>query len=220
MSHFMFVQYLLFDVDETLITKGDISFVIADICMQFGYSIDRDVIRRVHHDMVDTTTFPANTDKAFYQEFNARILQALSIPYDQKLIDVLYAEIKKLPYQPFSDTSILEKLSVSIGIVSNWGNSLPDVLRRCFPSVIFSPIVYSDKYNVSKPNPEIFRIALNEISCPRQDIVYIGNSPTLDMEPAKHLGLRTLLLDRDNQYPWYKGEKITSLTEILPYIKN
>ena len=55
--------------------------------------------------------------------------------------------------------------------------------------------------------------ALGESSGSRA--VYIGDS-LQDVEAADAAGMDSFFIDRENEYPDYPREKITSLTEVIP----
>ena len=66
-----------------------------------------------------------------------------------------------------------------------------------------------------KPDPRFFRHALAQLSLAPEEVLFIGDSLKLDIEPALDLGIRAVLIDRDGLYPYYKGEKIGSIGELV-----
>ena len=44
--------------------------------------------------------------------------------------------------------------------------------------------------------------------------MFIGDSIKLDMQEALNQGLRAVMIDRDDAYPYYPGERIRNLTEL------
>ncbi len=53
----------------------------------------------------------------------------------------------------------------------------------------FDPIVISFEYQTSKPEPEIFDIAVEQSGLPRESTLYIGDSVTSDMAGANNAGI-------------------------------
>ena len=70
---------------------------------------------------------------------------------------------------------------------------------------------------VAKPNIEFYQKALEKIPFDVHEVLYVGDSIKLDLEPASKLGFKVLIIDRDNFYPNSKN-KISSLTEITQFI--
>ena len=133
------------------------------------------------------------------------------------MLDDVFTACTYLPWKPFKDTEALNELQDSIGIISNWDTSLPDKLKSFF-TIEFSPIIGSEKIKICKPDPRIFEFAINEVGFKPEEIVFVGDSLKLDIEPALSMGIDAILVDRYNDYPYYKGKKISSFSEIKQYI--
>ena len=89
-------------------------------------------------------------------------------------------------------------------------NGLKDVQnRRIKKSIIakyFKSIVISEEVNVSKPDPKIFKYALNcANNIDNQEILVIGDSLTSDIQGGINLGVDTC---------WYNPNKIENKTTI------
>ena len=103
-------------------------------------------------------------------------------------------------------------------VISNWDKSLSEKLKDYVNSE-FELIIGSEELGVSKPNPRIFEEAIRLSECQAKDLVYIGDSIKLDMKPALEMGIRAILVDRDNVYPNYQGERINSMRELDTLLK-
>jgi HAD superfamily hydrolase (TIGR01549 family) len=91
--------------------------------------------------------------------------------------------------------ALLEALAprVRIGIVSNnLVEEQRDKLRLCGFSPYVDALVVSEEAGVSKPNPEIFAIALRRLECEAADAVMIGDSWAADIEGARAAGIRAI----------------------------
>ena len=89
-----------------------------------------------------------------------------------------------------------------VAIVSNSDGGLEDRLRQegiCQvgrgPGVEVTAIVDSGVVGVSKPDPQIFAIALERVGVAAGDVVHVGDSIRADIEGARRAGLRALHLD-------------------------
>ena len=84
-------------------------------------------------------------------------------------------------------------------------------------------VVISDEVAISKPRPEIFQFALGQAEVAAAESVMVGNDYLNDILPAKHLGMRTIWIERDDPYapgappildPRAADERVTQLAEI------
>jgi FMN phosphatase YigB (HAD superfamily) len=110
----------------------------------------------------------------------------------------------------------------SLSVVSNFYGNLEPVLeefniRNCFKIVTDSTLV-----KVRKPDPEIFRITLRELSALPDETFVIGDSLENDIRPAKGIGCNTIWLIKqtnkkkeDTLYPDYNITSINQLKTIL-----
>jgi HAD superfamily hydrolase (TIGR01549 family) len=85
------------------------------------------------------------------------------------------------------------KRHARLGIVSN--NVLEEQqekLRVCGLDQFVDELVVSQEVGVSKPNPEIFRVALDRLRVTPQQTVMVGDSWAADVEGARAAGIRSL----------------------------
>ncbi len=81
----------------------------------------------------------------------------------------------------------------TIGLLSN-GNSYPE---RCGLEGIFQFIVFSQDYEVEKPDPEIYRISLKKAGCSKGELLNVGDSLENDVIGAKNAGIKSIWLNRN-----------------------
>lgn len=85
------------------------------------------------------------------------------------------------------------KRRASLGIVSN--NLLDeqqDKLRACGIDELVDVLVVSEEAGVSKPDPAIFRVALDRLRVRADETVMIGDSWAADVEGARAAGIRAI----------------------------
>ena len=75
------------------------------------------------------------------------------------------------------------------------------VLRETGFDQHFKTIVVSGEVDVKKPNPEIFRIALEKTRLGPEDVVYVGDTQE-DVDGATAAGIRPILIVRPED-PWH-----------------
>lgn len=81
-----------------------------------------------------------------------------------------------------------------LALVSNNTGNLPIVCREFALEDLFASVVDSALVGVRKPDPAIFRIALDELKVPAAAAAVVGDSYERDIVPGKSLGCRTVWL--------------------------
>jgi len=84
-----------------------------------------------------------------------------------------------------------------LGIVSNFYGNLPTVCDNLLLRPFFRVIVDSTQVGLSKPDPRIFRKAVEELAVPLGASVFVGDSFTRDMAGALAVGMRHVWLVGD-----------------------
>jgi putative hydrolase of the HAD superfamily len=102
----------------------------------------------------------------------------------------------------------LRAVTLRIGLVSNTGRDLEAFVRHHGLDV--DAAVSSGVHGKTKPHPTIFQAALERLAVAPAEAVMIGDSIGDDIEGARSVGMRALLLDRENRYPDVE-EKLTDL---------
>jgi HAD superfamily hydrolase (TIGR01509 family) len=94
---------------------------------------------------------------------------------------------------------LLESLggSYKVGMITNWehGPNIHRMIDRLGIRHLFQDIVVSDDLGVSKPDPEIFRVALSRLGVQASSAVYVGDLD-LDAQGALDTGMIPVLIRR------------------------
>ena len=94
-----------------------------------------------------------------------------------------------------------QRCGLVIGLVSNFGSYLSDMLRRLEIAHYFEFQVISAKEGCAKPSRDIFQIAHKHISHIKPSrILFVGDHPIDDYEGSAAYGFTPILLDRRNTY--------------------
>jgi putative hydrolase of the HAD superfamily len=88
---------------------------------------------------------------------------------------------------------------VVLGVVSNWDSRLPALLGALGLRDRFDTIAVSALEGVEKPDPGIFRIALDRLGVPPERALHVGDHPDLDVRGALEAGIDAALLDRSGR---------------------
>src|SRR5918999_698089 len=94
---------------------------------------------------------------------------------------------------------LLRRSRLKIGLVSNTSRDLDAFIRHFALDV--DAWISSGTHGKVKPSPTIFRAALALLEVEPEAAVMVGDSLLDDIEGARALGMRALLLDRDGRYP-------------------
>lgn len=118
----------------------------------------------------------------------------------------------------FPDTlPILERLNargVPMGIISNYGTHLLDLLPKLAIFDYFDFIIVSAIVGVAKPHPRIFEIAIEEAGRPPNQLLYIGDNVGDDIEGARQAGIDAVLINRPGREPSIASMMIDTLLDI------
>jgi putative hydrolase of the HAD superfamily len=105
----------------------------------------------------------------------------------------------------------LRARGLKIGLVSNTARDLEGFVRHF--GVPADAWISSGTHGWVKPSPTIFRAALELLEVEPAAAVMIGDSLADDVEGARALGMRALLLDREGRYADLP-DKLTTLLEL------
>jgi HAD superfamily hydrolase (TIGR01549 family) len=100
---------------------------------------------------------------------------------------------------------------LGIGLISNGQRDLEEFARHHNLDVDIA--VGSKSHGRTKPHASIFERALEALGVMPPEAVMVGDSYDDDIEGARALGMRAILLDRDEQY-LDKAERITDLFQL------
>jgi putative hydrolase of the HAD superfamily len=90
----------------------------------------------------------------------------------------------------------LRARGLTLCVVSNTMRTPGQVLRKILDRygllTPFTVLTFSDECGVRKPDPEIFRLTLNQAGVSPAEAVHVGDDPVLDVEGAREAGMRVI----------------------------
>jgi putative hydrolase of the HAD superfamily len=222
---------VFFDAGETLV-HPDPSFpeLFARIVTREGYprepvaisdglALVSDEFRRASHEQALWTTSPERS-RRFWLGVYDRFLGVLDLPRDDGLADTLYtAFTDRRNYAAFDDVvptlrALRDDDGAALGVISNYEAWLEDLLSDLGLSDLLPVRVISGVEGVEKPDPAIFRLALERVGLPAAEVVYVGDVPDFDYEPAAAIGMFPVLIDRRGRHPDFAGVRVADLREL------
>lgn len=87
-----------------------------------------------------------------------------------------------------------------VGVVSNnLRDEQEEKLRHCGLDRFVDVLVVSEEVGAAKPDPEIFRVALQRLECSAAEAVMVGDSWAADIVGARRLGIRAIWFNRGDR---------------------
>lgn len=221
---------VFFDAGETLVhPHPTFPDLFSKVLAREGYEVDTEMIRERIHVVSDRFAHAAETNelwtttpersRAFWHDVYGIFFRELGISDANGLIDTVYAEFTDLAnYAVFEDVvPMLRRLrdaGLRLGIISNFEEWLERLLDQLGVREYLDVRVISGVEGMEKPDPRIFELAMSRAGVDAASSVYVGDSPTFDVEPAAALGMLPVLIDRRERFPDAPGARITSMQEL------
>lgn len=170
---------------------------------------ERDAARFMHMALVQTAELLGITDMAKFREAFEEEKKKDSNIVKLRIYDDVLPTLEKL-----------KKEGKRIAIVSgNRDDHIKRMLSLKGLSDYFEIIVGKDSVVNPKPYPDLLDYALEKLNfTDKTRAVYIGDS-LQDAECANNAGIDSYLLERKNEYPDFKGEKINTLLNLFEEAK-
>jgi putative hydrolase of the HAD superfamily len=168
---------------------------------------------RAHHDeAVDWTTL---------QDLRRRcaVVVREQLGTSLPLADVLEALLAAIRFRAYPEVpEVLARLRAGgarLAVVSNWDVSLHDVLERTGLRSLVDAVVISAELGVAKPDPAIFRAALERLGVNAGGAVHVGDSLEHDVAGARAAGLDAVLVARNGAAAPAGVRAIATLSELV-----
>jgi putative hydrolase of the HAD superfamily len=221
---------VFFDAGETLVHPHPSFYqLFSDVLAREGHTVDPEVVRdrlyvvsdRFRRAAVENELWTTSLERSrrFWHEVYEIFLRGLGLPTDVDLIDTVYREFTDLAnYALFDDVvPALERIrgaGLILGVVSNFEEWLERLLEQLGVRPYFDVRVISGIEGLEKPDPRIFRLAMERAGVEPERSVYVGDNPEFDVDPALAVGMYPVLIDRRDRFPDAPGRRIASLEEL------
>ena len=208
-------QVIIFDFWGTLVEQG-------------VYSPFKQVRRILGLEGMDYAEFVLKLERALMtrkfdslQDAFVQVCEEFGVEAEQGLVDELIGIWNKnwLMAQPYAE--VIEVLSglkkdYRIVLVANTDNfSVDRVLDKFALRPYFDFVQLSYAEGFLKTDPEFLKKVLVQCEVSSEECVVVGDSIESDVAAAEHVGMKAVLIDRQNRRDFQ--EKITNLREILEW---
>jgi putative hydrolase of the HAD superfamily len=217
---------LLFDIGSTLVFPDWRR--VSDELAREGLDItpDRLAAREPHARLVlDSEAFVARTDDAgrWSEYFDGIVRECGAAGFPAAALQRLRAfnDVHNLwGHVPPGVPALLAELRgrCRLGAVSNANGTVQRKLTELGLAPAFEVIVDSHVEGVEKPDPRLFRIALQRMGVRAQDAAYVGDLYHVDVVGARAAGLRPILLDPCGLHADKDCERIARLEQLLDLV--
>jgi FMN phosphatase YigB (HAD superfamily) len=118
-------------------------------------------------------------------------------------------------YDAKSALESLKRMGCLVGAIANAESSLSSALEHASLSHLIDTVTTSEEVGAEKPDPSIFRKALEKSGLRPERCVYVGDIPEIDILGARNAGITPVWLDRNRLARKIGGiQKIETLTEV------
>src|SRR6266496_951152 len=159
-----------------------------------------------------------NDDKGWWRELVDLVLDQVAPSLSEFDRDNFF----EIAYEHFAEAGVWERYQevpgvleqlrrrFQLAVISNFDGRLRFILQHLGISKFFTHIFISSEIGADKPDPEIFRRALNLIDLKPDEVLHVGDDPKRDWEAASKAGLSIFGLDRPKNS---LQDLVTTLTE-------
>jgi putative hydrolase of the HAD superfamily len=211
----MQVKAALFDLFDTLllIRNGEAFYMpslkkLHEFLINNGVNVDFEHFKRAYFEVRDDLY--AETSKNFEEpHFNVRVSLTLQrLGYKFEVSDPIVAgatmafadEFMRFVCLDEDAPYVLQKLhgKYKLGIVSNFAipECVYNLLEKFDLKKFFDAVLVSGAINRRKPCPQIFTKALEALNVSASEVVFVGDTPSLDVAGPKAVGIKAVLIER------------------------
>jgi len=223
------VRAVLFDLGDTLVDGKDFDGW-TELARRFYLDLDPDELRHAYFEVesdVDVRPHPEGREAGLVDFWRRTLSRAAGKELDDTTTRKFIAAVHETerPVRLYSDTRrCLDQLRSerrALGVVSN--STSEAAVRRILDRVgildYFARILSSGTEGVEKPNPEIFRRAVERLAVKPDETLYVGNLAYTDAKAATAAGLHGVWLNREGFGYGEDPPEITSLIEVPTVVR-
>jgi putative hydrolase of the HAD superfamily len=220
------VRIVFFDYGDTLAYMSPAPLEVWTLLgKELGLQIDPDPLQRAMNQadahLARQLAAYRGRMSEYWMRYDALILKNLGIADPKAELCAAFHKGFNRPdwYHAYPEThEVLRSLTergYSLGIISNNVDDIMQRLEQLDLLQYFETITYSQEAGAEKPDPNIFRVALQRASRTPQEAIHVGDAYEADVSGALGVGIIPVLIDRHNRYPEANCWRIASLLELV-----
>lgn len=167
---------------------------------------------------------PEDREKV-YLHFQRLLLEKMGLVQALPLSEEMrrrYAELDR-HFRLFPDAQpAVERLveaGYRVGVITNVTDDPAEMLEEAGLKECFVAITASCVTGCEKPDPRIFRAALDALDADPKEAVHVGDQMLADVEGARSVGMNAVLLDRCDVQQGVYSPRITTLLDLAPLLR-
>ena len=220
----MRVRAVLFDLGGTLVDEKDFDAWV-ELARRCYLDLDPDRLRHAFLEVeaeVDLEPTSATREERFVDFWQRTLSRAAEKTVDAPTTRRFLSAVREdeRPVRLYSDArrclDILRSERRSLGVISNSTSeaNVRRILDRVGILDYFERVVSSGTEGVEKPDPEIFRRAVQRMAVRPEEALFVGNLARTDAKAAEAAGLHGVWLNREGFGYGEDPPEITSLLEL------
>jgi HAD superfamily hydrolase (TIGR01549 family) len=228
------IRAVLFDLDGTLRhSRPSPNHAFYDTAVELGASNSpskrQRAIRWMHYYwaqseemLTDLQVFGELSDE-FWAHFAYRALSAFDCPHEQAqaLAPQVQRQMSELVWENWVPPDVpptleaLKQRGFSMGVLSNRMTAFHDQLDEWGLGGYFECSLAAGEFSAWKPEPAIFRHALEQLGADPAHSLYVGDNYFADVVGARSAGLKPILVDPEGIFPEADCPVIHTVGELL-----
>ncbi len=118
----------------------------------------------------------------------------------------------------------LKERSYRLGVLSNCSHEAGYVIERAGLDDVFDALALSFRLGVAKPQPEIYRAALEALGVAPAETVFVADGAFGELDAARALGITAVLIEQERQSRAYGASaawdyRVERLAEVPPLVE-
>lgn len=215
------ITLILFDLDGTLRhNRPDSTQALIDYAVRLGVDDSLEKRRRsqrwAHYywaqseELADDMQTFGELNESFWENYIIRNLIAFDCePENARKLTPELSEFMREKHQPEDwvppdvpeTLQNLKKAGYQLGVLSNRREPCHEHLEQLGLLDFFDLALVAGEVNAWKPDPNLFRMALERLGSSPENAVYVGDNYYSDILGAQQAGLQPILLDPDGVFP-------------------
>lgn len=224
-------------IDAVLLDAGGVlvlphhELLIEHALGPIGVIPDVEELDRAHYEGAHTLYVWPDDEESIFAEWNRGYLESIGADVTDENVAALRAAFSRVDMWTRPAPGALEGLralhaaGVKMAVVSNADGHVERVLRDIGicqvgdgPGVPVDAVIDSTVVGVAKPDPRIFRIALDRIGVEPDRALHVGDIVGADVAGARAAGVRPLHFDPLRLCPAVDHEHATSLLDVAALV--
>lgn len=231
------IKVVFFDAAETLFkTRGSVGNIYLQIARKYGSKTTKEALDDAFFNVFKKepqSVIPENTalnerlalEKSWWYKVVKEVFTEVGMlnGFDDYFQEV-YAVFKgSQGWELFPETievlTKIREMGYKTGLITNFDSRVYEVTRALRIEPLLDSLTLSTEAGAPKPNPQIFKKAIEVHGINPKEAIHVGDSLSDDVRGAQNAGMQAVLIDRHGLFKQQADYvRIVSLSELLDYL--